>query len=98
MAIVVLGLALVAVIVTAPGEDDPTRKARPGKAARPDGAGGRPRGRRPTLADEAYAVRPGEPPTAMATRTGIGAARLQRLNPDVDPQALVSVRKLEPRE
>lgn len=42
------------------------------------------RARRPRF----YVVRPGDILSAIAERTGVSVARIQELNPDVDPQAL----------
>lgn len=84
LAVVALGVAAVALIVaigSATGGDDqsdtPARKAaseKPVKKAKP-----RPKN---------YTVQEGDSLSTIADSAGIPVARIQKLNPDLDPQAL----------
>lgn len=42
-----------------------------------------------------YVVKAGDTLTAIAERTGVALAEIQRLNPDVDPQALQTGQRLK---
>jgi LysM repeat protein len=44
-----------------------------------------------------YVVRPGDTLSGIADRTGVSVERLNLLNPDIDPQALISGRRLRLR-
>jgi LysM repeat protein len=46
---------------------------------------------------KAYVVQNGDTLTSIARRTGVSVARIQALNPGVDPQILVSGEKLKLR-
>lgn len=46
---------------------------------------------------KAYVVQNGDTLTSIAHRTGVSVARIQELNPGVDPQILVSGEKLKLR-
>lgn len=48
-------------------------------------------------ASKAYVVQNGDTLTSIAHRTGVSVARIQELNPDVDPQILISGEKLRLR-
>lgn len=50
------------------------------------------------LPDDVYVIQPGDTLGAIAERVGISVERLQELNPDIDPQALVSGQQLKLRE
>lgn len=45
-----------------------------------------------------YTVKTGDTLGAIAERTGVSVERLQELNPELDPQALVSGQKIKLRE
>lgn len=45
-----------------------------------------------------YTVRPGDTPGAIAARTGVPVERLQGLNPELDPQALIVGQEIALRE
>ncbi|HEX7059761.1 MAG TPA: LysM domain-containing protein [Solirubrobacterales bacterium] len=45
----------------------------------------------------AYVVQNGDTLTSIAHKTGVSVARIQELNPDVDPQILISGEKLKLR-
>ncbi len=70
-------------------------------AARPArGAARRPGGRRRPHhrhVPASYVVQNGDTLTSIAHRTGVSVARIQRLNPGVDPQILIAGEKLKLR-
>ena len=48
-------------------------------------------------APKVYVIKNGDTLTAIAHQTGVPVATIQRLNPDVDPQILISGEKLKLR-
>ncbi|HEX5761912.1 MAG TPA: LysM domain-containing protein [Solirubrobacterales bacterium] len=70
-----------------------------------DGSGGRPaaaknakgEGHKSDEPPKSYVVQNGDTLTSIAHRTGVSVARIQELNPGVDPQILVSGEKLKLR-
>jgi LysM repeat protein len=50
------------------------------------------------LPDEVYVVKTGDTLGSIAEKTGIPVEKLQELNPELDPQALVSGQKIKLRE
>jgi len=56
-------------------------------------SGSRPQQKTPAF----YVVEAGDTLTSIAHRTGVSVARIQDLNPEVDPQVLVSGEKLKLR-
>jgi LysM repeat protein len=46
---------------------------------------------------KAYVVQPGDTLSSIADKTGVSIAKLQQLNPDVDPQILIAGDKLKLR-
>lgn len=48
-------------------------------------------------APKTYVIENGDTLTAIARRTGVPVAKIERLNPDVDPQILISGEKLKLR-
>jgi LysM repeat protein len=52
---------------------------------------------KPKTTKKVYVVKDGDTLTAIAHSTGIGVTRIQKLNPDLDPQALQSGQKLKLR-
>ena len=70
-----------------------------------DGNGSTADGQRTTTTDTAprkqrasYTVKTGDTLGAIAEKTGLTVERLQELNPELDPQALVSGQKIKLRE
>jgi len=49
----------------------------------------------PTTTKSSYTVKPGDTLEAISAKTGVSVDELARLNPDVDPQALVAGSKLK---
>jgi LysM repeat protein len=68
-----------------------------------DGGGSRPRAVQTATRDDgnappkAYVVQNGDTLTSIAHKTGVPVARIEELNPGVDPQILVSGEKLKLR-
>lgn len=58
-------------------------------------AGHRAHGPKTTAA--AYVVQTGDTLTSIAHKTGVSVARIERLNPEVDPQILIAGEKLKLR-
>jgi LysM repeat protein len=52
---------------------------------------------RPKTKASVYVVKNGDTLTAIAHETGVPVARIQQLNPEVDPQILISGEKLKLR-
>jgi LysM repeat protein len=52
---------------------------------------------RPQITAAAYVVKSGDTLTAIAHKTGVSVVRIQRLNPEVDPQILIAGEKLKLR-
>jgi LysM repeat protein len=57
-----------------------------------------PASREDRLPDETYIVKAGDTLGTIAERVGLTVERLMELNPDLDPQALVSGQKIKLRE
>lgn len=92
-AALVLGfLALAIVIANSLGEDEQAVR-------QPEQPSGKvtPQGKRRGQPPAAYVVQNGDTLTSIARKTGVSVERLQRLNPDVDPQILVSGERLKLR-
>ncbi len=94
MAVVALIAAVVAVIlvvgsVTGNGEDSPTKphRAAPGKKE----------ARKPKTKARTYEVKEGDNLSLIAERTGVPVDRIERLNPDLDPQAITIGQKIKLR-
>jgi LysM repeat protein len=91
-ALVVGFIVLIVVIAssTGGGSDSSSRHSHRGHVSR--------RASRPShKAPAAYVVQSGDTLTSIAQRTGVPVATIERLNPEVDPQILVSGEKLKLR-
>ncbi|HSJ16814.1 MAG TPA: LysM domain-containing protein [Solirubrobacterales bacterium] len=63
-----------------------------------DGRGGGNGGQKKERVDEKfYVVEPGDTLTTISNKTGVGVDKLTRLNPDLDPQALISGERVKLR-
>jgi LysM repeat protein len=90
-----LGVALLAVVVlfviaTSLGDGSNGDDGKDGR-----GGGG---GQKQERTDEKfYVVEPGDTLTTISDKTGVGVDKLTRLNPDLDPQALISGERVKLR-
>lgn len=103
VALVAFGLAFLAVITSArtpAGERTADQSAASARTA-PTGDAQRPSERstrRGASRRRSYTVRSGDTLGAIAEDTGVSVEALQKLNPDLDPQALGAGQKLKLRE
>lgn len=96
VAALVCGVVLVIAVVAASlGGGDDEGSGSGGRQQATKAAGGD--GRGPGRAPKSYVVQNGDTLTSIAARTGVSVARIQELNPGVDPQILVSGEKLKLR-
>jgi LysM repeat protein len=84
VAVVAIGAAL------GDGSDDGDRNRPAGQVTRKGDDGKR-------KAVGAYVVQNGDTLTSIARKTGVSVSRIQELNPEVDPQILISGEKLKLR-
>lgn len=93
LAVIALGAAAVAVIVVigsaTGGEEGGKGPKKP--------AAGKKHAKKPKTKAKTYEVKSGDSLSAIADRTGIPVERIERLNPDLDPQALTIGQKLKLR-
>ncbi len=54
-------------------------------------------GTSPATSPATYVVKEGDTLTAIAHKTGVGVAKIERLNPEVDPQILIAGERLKLR-
>lgn len=95
LASIALVAALVAAVVVIGGalggdSDDSGTRRQDGKAARQTDGPRR-------AAPASYVVESGDTLTSIARATGVSVARIEVLNPDVDPQILIAGEKLKLR-
>ena len=74
------------------GETAPAERRRPAATERE-----RPR-ERPAAQGDVYTVKTGDTHGGISQKTGVPVEQLQELNPELDPQALVSGQKIKLRE
>jgi len=90
---VICGFLVVIVVIAGSlgGGEDGSGSGTPGavQTGKAAGKGGKP--------PQAYVVQNGDTLTSIARKTGVSVARIQALNPGVDPQILVSGEKLKLR-
>ncbi len=87
-ALVAAFLVLVVIVsASMDGDSDPKRPA--GEVTTKRAGGGK--------VAAAYVVQNGDTLTSIARKTGVSVARIQELNPGVDPQILISGEKLQLR-
>jgi Tfp pilus assembly protein FimV len=107
VALVAFGLALYLIISSSPlvgpetgsratGGGATEQRAATGTAAEERSRARRRRGK-DRLPRKVYTVKPGDTLDEIAQRTGVGADRLQELNPKLDPQALGPGQKIRLR-
>ena len=103
-ALVFFGLAFFVVLTSADvSEDDDTRSARQSEQRdlggnERDRSAARERRRESRLPDDVYVVKTGDTLAGIAQQVGLSVERLQELNPELDPQALVSGQEIKLRE
>ena len=104
VALAVFAVAFLAVVAgsSAPGDEGAVTPTRPA-GDEPAAGGDTEANRRSSSAQrrprsKTYRVKPGDTLGVIAERTGVSVERLQELNPDLDPQALVTGQRLKLRE
>ncbi len=98
LALIVTVVAIVVVVSseTGGGDDAGVREGRPANQGLNNGQGTQNGGPvRPRK--KAYVVQEGDTLTGIAADNGVSVARIERLNPDLDPQALIPGQKLKLR-
>jgi LysM repeat protein len=88
IAVMVLAAVLLFVIATTIGGSDSDGGKRDG------GRGGSATER---TDEKFYVVEPGDSLTSISDKTGVGVEKLSQLNPDLDPQALISGQRVRLR-
>jgi LysM repeat protein len=96
LALVAFSIAFFGILLSSGGDEEP---GGPDRAAQTESGGQRTtaeqqRPKRPAT----YTVKTGDTLGAIAEKTGVGIEELQELNPELDPQALVSGQKIKLRE
>jgi LysM repeat protein len=87
IAVIALAAVLLAVLAISLGDSESDEGKR--------GKGG---GAKTERTDEKfYTVEPGDSLTSISDKTGVGVDKLSRLNPDLDPQALISGQRVKLR-
>jgi LysM repeat protein len=90
----VAGMAVVVLLVVAssiPDSDSDDDRRRGGR-------GDQQSKQQPKTDEKFYTVEPGDTLTTIADKTGIGVDKLTELNPDLDPQALISGEQVKLRK
>ena len=90
-------VAVVGVVAASESGDDSGSSARTTSQARTAPARAKHKSRK-TPRKATYTVKTGDTLARIAEKTGVSVDRLQELNPDLDPQALVSGQKIKLRE
>ena len=105
IALAAFGLALLMIVVSAGGSDDGPSNTEADKQEQRDLRVQQGEKRRQERAQSesrisrgVYVVKTGDTLGSIAERTGVPVERLQELNPELDPQALVSGQKIKLRE
>ena len=94
LAALVGAVAVVVVVVNSEtGDDEP----RVGKQNRSGGSGGQKKDKEQKPAKKTYVVQEGDTLTVIARENGVPVARIEELNPGVDPQALIPGQELKLR-
>ncbi len=94
-ALVLFGIVFVIVLFTSSGDDEPSSSEAVNESGQLEEDGER----QGAAADKkSYTVESGDTLDSIAEKTGIDVDELQVLNPDLDPQAIVSGQKIKLRE
>lgn len=99
-ALVVFAIAFFAVILGSGGSEEGSSERTATKEQRSERKRGGDGGerRKPRVSGDTYTVKTGDTLGGIAAKVGLSVDRLQELNPDLDPQALVSGQKIKLRE
>jgi LysM repeat protein len=93
LALLAAAAAIVLVVAaTTGGDDEHSKRNRPARHQK-DGRQGKP----DKPAPKVYTVQEGDTLSAIAHKTGVPLAQIERLNPDIDPQILVAGQELKLR-
>jgi LysM repeat protein len=108
LALVAFGLALLLIVASAGGGDDEPSNSSATQQEQRDLELAREKRRRERTTErsegqgkppqDTYVVKTGDTLGAIAEKTGVPVEKLQELNPELDPQALVSGQKIKLRE
>ena len=108
LALVAFGLALLLIVASTGGGDDEPSKSEATQQEQRDLELAREKKRRQKsdesregqgkLPQDVYVVKTGDTLGSIAEKTGVPVEKLQELNPELDPQALVSGQKIKLRE
>jgi hypothetical protein len=96
LALVVFAIAFFAVLLSSDTDGGDDGRSAQGQRAREARDRAEPEARRPR--SDTYTVKTGDTLAGIAEKVGVGVERLQELNPELDPQALVSGQKIKLRE
>jgi LysM repeat protein len=108
LALVAFGLALLLIVASAGGGDEEPSNSTASEQEQRDLELAREKKRREKsterregqgkLPQDVYVVKTGDTLGSIAEKTGVPVEKLQELNPELDPQALVSGQKIKLRE
>ena len=99
LALVLFTAAVVAVVMTSTSGSDEERSSTPGRqAGRTKPAPQRTTRTQPRPRGKTYTVKVGDTLGGISEKTGVPVEQLLELNPNLDPQALVSGQKIKLRE
>lgn len=93
-ALVLFGIVFVIVLFSSSGDDEPSSTEAVNESGQLEEDGER----QGTTDEKRYTVESGDTLDSIAEKTGIDVDELEVLNPDLDPQALVSGQKIKLRE
>ena len=98
IAVIAIAVALLFVVATSIPNSDSDDGNGGGRGGGGGGGGGGGNGARTERPEEKfYTVEPGDSLTSIADKTGVPVERLLLLNPDLDPQALISGERVKLR-
>ena len=89
LGVAILGIVVVFVIATSFGGSDSDKGG--------GGRGGSGGAAKAKTDEKFYTVEPGDSLTSISDKTGVGVEKLTQLNPDLDPQALISGQRVKLR-
>ena len=96
LALIVVAAALLAILMSASSDD--TSKGKSSEPERTTTAAKTTTAKKAAPARSSYTVKTGDTLGGIAEKTGRTVEQLQELNPELDPQALVSGQKIKLRE